>query len=343
MSDQPSRVTFRDIAREAGVSIGSVTHAFRGNRHVSPAKREHILAIARQMGYRPNPMVTALMSEVRRNRVAKEQPIIAMIDFFKGEDRLRHTSRSLFWEGARQRADALGHRLDLFEPVVEGIDNLRLSKIFHARNISGIILPPLPTEPHLPERFPWEKFCVVTAGFQSEAPAFHAVLADHFAGVNLALQELIKRGHRKIGLYVSDDVDHRVRHSWSSAYYRWAIHSGQPPRQCCQLYRQKVKQERFLAWMQRKQPEAVLVDFACEPWLLQTAAQMERPIAIANLIHHLGHAHTAGINQSYESIGQAAVDLLTAHLYRNEIGVPEFAKKVLIPPIWMDGPSVMNR
>lgn len=43
-----------DLARAAGVSVTTVSHAFSGKRHVEPGTRQRIEEIARQIGYRPN-------------------------------------------------------------------------------------------------------------------------------------------------------------------------------------------------------------------------------------------------------------------------------------------------
>lgn len=340
---RPSGVTFRDIAREAGVSIASVTHAFRGNHHVSEAKRKKILKVADKLGYRPHPMVAALMSEVRRNRVASEQPVIAMIDFFSGPALTRRTSRRLILAGARARAEELGHKLDLLEPVEDGIATERLAQILMTRSISGIILPPLPDEPRLPAGFPWEKFCVVTTGFSSEPLRFHSVTADHFAGVKLALEELKARGYEKIGFYLSDDIDHRVRHVWTSGYFHWAAESKTNPGRYTKLYKGLPRQEEFFDWLRKKEAQAVLVDFAFDLGRLPKCAGRGRKPGIVTLINRPDEPVFSGIDQNYAHIGAASVDLLTSHLYRNEIGVPEYPKKVLIAPRWVEGKTLRSR
>ena len=57
-----SRVTLKDIAAECGCSANTVSRALRGDSRLSDSTREHICRIARQMGYIPNYMATALRS-----------------------------------------------------------------------------------------------------------------------------------------------------------------------------------------------------------------------------------------------------------------------------------------
>ncbi|WJS83411.1 LacI family DNA-binding transcriptional regulator [Paracoccus sp. TOH] len=54
--------TISDLARAAGVSPTTVSHAFSGRRHVDPETRERIHALAREMGYHPNSAAQRLRS-----------------------------------------------------------------------------------------------------------------------------------------------------------------------------------------------------------------------------------------------------------------------------------------
>src|SRR5262249_25567601 len=48
------RITITDVAREAGVSITTVSHALSGKGYVDPATRERVQEVAGKRGYRPN-------------------------------------------------------------------------------------------------------------------------------------------------------------------------------------------------------------------------------------------------------------------------------------------------
>ena len=54
------RPTIADIARRAGVSTGAVSYALNGQPGVSTATRQRILAIANEVGWRPNIAARAL-------------------------------------------------------------------------------------------------------------------------------------------------------------------------------------------------------------------------------------------------------------------------------------------
>ena len=55
-------VTMSEIAERAGCSQATVSKALRNAPDVSAAKRKAVQDIALEMGYRPNPLVSALMA-----------------------------------------------------------------------------------------------------------------------------------------------------------------------------------------------------------------------------------------------------------------------------------------
>jgi DNA-binding LacI/PurR family transcriptional regulator len=57
-----SKVTIRDVARIAGVSATTVSHALNNKGRIEPATRERVLAAAREIGYTPNPIARSLRS-----------------------------------------------------------------------------------------------------------------------------------------------------------------------------------------------------------------------------------------------------------------------------------------
>ena len=54
------RPTIADIARQAGVSKGAVSYALNGQPGVSDLTRQRILAIAEEIGWKPNSAARAL-------------------------------------------------------------------------------------------------------------------------------------------------------------------------------------------------------------------------------------------------------------------------------------------
>lgn len=65
MSDsaRPARMsTITDVAREAGVSVATVSRALRGLDRVSPETREKVIQVAEELNYMASPTATSLAS-----------------------------------------------------------------------------------------------------------------------------------------------------------------------------------------------------------------------------------------------------------------------------------------
>lgn len=62
------RVTVKDLARDLGMSVSTVSRAFYAGAVVAPATRELVLKRAQELGYRPNPMARSL--KTNRTRIA---------------------------------------------------------------------------------------------------------------------------------------------------------------------------------------------------------------------------------------------------------------------------------
>lgn len=63
LSETGRRPTSYDVARLAGVSQSAVSRCFAPNASIAPAKREKILKVAAELGYRPNALAQALISK----------------------------------------------------------------------------------------------------------------------------------------------------------------------------------------------------------------------------------------------------------------------------------------
>ena len=57
---RPRPVTLHDVAREAGVAVSTVSRALSDPERVNVRTREHVQAVARELGYRPNRLAQAL-------------------------------------------------------------------------------------------------------------------------------------------------------------------------------------------------------------------------------------------------------------------------------------------
>src|SRR3954469_24928240 len=104
-------VTLKDIAREAGVSLMTVSRALRKHASVSPETQSKIERVAKELGYRPNPLISALMSYRRAGKAPHSHSVLAFVTSFPTRDGWK--TRKIyqeFFQGALECADRHGYR-----------------------------------------------------------------------------------------------------------------------------------------------------------------------------------------------------------------------------------------
>lgn len=100
-----------------------------------------------------------------------------------------------------------------------------------------------------------------------------------------------------------------------------------------------VHREAFLRWLDREEPDVVLVSFwQAMDWLESAGIEVPNELGLA----HMGllsprEAGWSGVAFNDAAIGAAGVDLLTAHLQRNDYGLPRQPKMLRLPGIWQNG------
>ncbi len=75
--DRGRRATLRDVARDAGVSVSTVSKVLNDRRDVGSAVRERVLATVAELGYRPNGVARGL-------RLQRSQTIALISDDLEG-------------------------------------------------------------------------------------------------------------------------------------------------------------------------------------------------------------------------------------------------------------------
>jgi LacI family transcriptional regulator len=126
------RVTIKDIAERAGVSLGSVHCALSGKPGVSESTRLHIIQIAKESGYRPNSVAASLKRKTVRIAAAFPGPTEDNRFFF-----------SYVWEGVRAYIrEVSDFNIELIEvPYYKGVNNHsdELSELINHREFDGLL------------------------------------------------------------------------------------------------------------------------------------------------------------------------------------------------------------
>jgi LacI family transcriptional regulator len=332
----------QEIANAAKVSRMAVSLALRNSPKISASTRERIRAAAEKLGYRPNPLVSALMTQLRGNRPPERPSTIAYVTAHPTEDGWRRPGPFVaFFEGAKKRAAQLGYVLEHWWLRAPGLTGSRFCEVLHARAIHGMIVAPLPPGAGADSvECDWPDFAAATIGYSLASPDLHRASNHQYGTIGVALRELARLGYRRIGLAMQAEQDERVQHQWSAGLlvYQQGIAPGDrvPPLLCRGSFARS-----FAAWLSEHRPDAVLSHDAQTLRLLDRfGLRVPRDIGFAHLALSDGDKGIAGMNQNSELVGAAALDLVDAQLRHNERGIPAVPEIVLVPGFWVAGPTV---
>lgn len=345
--DKTPTVTHRDIAREAGVSVAAVSHAFKGNRHVSEKTREHILLTAERMGYRPNAMVNALMERVRSGRVVSQQLPLAVLDV---DGALAHMERYPYFqqvlEGMRHKAEACGYYIEPFSFTNEEQEFEKISKILKYRAIRGVIIPAVESISPI-TNFDADEFASVAVGYSAMVQGHPSRVApDQFGNTQMAVQVMRQKGYRRIGMYESVDGDLKCSRHFTSAFLKMMAEDPVFDRlQDCLLVTSRINDsEEFVGWVRSNRIEAVLSRTPhAEKMLRDGGLQMPDDVGVALTARTPDLNDFAGIDQRGEVVGAAAISILVSQLNQNETSSSELATSTVVPGVWRDGPTLPDR
>jgi LacI family transcriptional regulator len=341
---QPIRhVTLRKIAAAAGVSHTAVSLALRNDRSVAAATRERIRKIARNLGYRPDPFVSALLTRVRTGRTPRLQAKLAFVIPCADIEAWKSSWTNLkFRAGARARAAELGFEMEDFHPAAEGITYSRLSGILWSRGIRGVVLSVFPHFEQGAMDMKWGRFAAAAQGYAVLDPELHRSCHFHWDGMTQACERLHALGYRRLGFAMAFQASWRVRHFWLGAFqaYHAALGVTCLPPHLNPTH--ELDRRAFLRWRKRHAPDVVLTVHAeIEQWLLDEGLRVPENIGLAHLDRHEEAMPSwAGVDQNARAVGARASDLVIEQLKNNEYGVPKRPKVVLTRGVWIAGRSV---
>ncbi|MBI2511163.1 MAG: LacI family DNA-binding transcriptional regulator [Opitutae bacterium] len=337
--------SLREIAKVARVSHVTVSRALRNDPSIPPATARRLQRLAERLGYRPNPLVSALLSQVRSRKPRGDHRVIAYLNTWWPRATWEScNTKTGQYRGAERRATELGFRLENFWLREPGMTPARLAQILKARGIRGVLIGPLQDQR---ERigFPWEDFTLATIGYSLHEPVVARSCHAHFRGMFRAMDELIARGYRRIGYITSRDFEARVNSLWGAAYrlnqHRLTARDRIEPL----VFSGEAERETLERWLARVRPDAVIDAL---PGVFELLAELgvrapaDLGFAHLDLPLHLKRAGVTGIDQLWEHVGAGALELVANQLYTNTQGVPEHPVTQLIEGVWIAGATAAS-
>lgn len=203
------KVSIEDVARLAGVSTGTVSHALNSVGYVKESTREKVLAAARELGYVPN-RAGRILKTAKTNLImmavpdASNEIYFGMIESVLRLVKQRGYSMLLYYTNGSHEEELHALRL-LQECVVDGLFLVHFS--YEQELLDEILRTNAPIVLCSMCNHLWAK----------QGHPFGTLSIDVYQGIYDAVTHLAKMGHRKIG-YLAGRQDVEVYQQRYSAY-----------------------------------------------------------------------------------------------------------------------------
>ena len=190
MRNKSRQVTITQVAKEAGVSIQTVSRVINNRQEITPATRQHVQEVIRRLGYQPNAIARSLIQ--RRSHTLGV--VTSGLEYYGPSHILVGVE-----QGANQEGLSILLNL-LHEPETENIGKIVNGLI--SRQVEGIIW----AVPQIGNNRAWFRESIphlsIPVVFLSTQPKgdLNVVEIDNRNGGYMATQHLIERGYQKIGL-----------------------------------------------------------------------------------------------------------------------------------------------
>jgi LacI family transcriptional regulator len=341
-----ARVTLKTIANEAGVSIAAVSMALRGQGKLAKENVEHIQAIAKKLGYTPNPILASLASRRFRSGEAAEGLPMALLEFPPHEGETRGTVNQ-YREELKRYAEAIGYAPQVYPP--EEIRRYQdFTRLLYHRGTVAVVIAGQPQVELFEQRERWQPFALAQCGRYRNILPLHTVRPNIFQAIQLAFERAYARGYRRIGFALGHHPevleDDLARFGSALAF----LHHRLPEEQRIAPYFGSIEDaEAIVKWVRHHRPD-VVISFTSAHWYFLHDAGIDIPgeVGFASLHLYPNQTHPmtiAGLDQARGEIARQTVLLLDQMVRHNERGLPEAARNILIQSSWIDGESLPDK
>ena len=343
------RVTLRDIAERVGYSKNTVSLALRGDPQIPEATREKIKTEASRLGYRPNPVVSQLMAELRASQTPRFQAKLALVNANLNKQAFtEHPTIPPYVEGCLRRAEKLGYSFDKFWLHDPDLKAKSWMRIMRTRNIKGIILVGLMDQNRLPEHLDpvWKQFPTVVTGVRTRNPTLSFASVDHHTLALNAFEKALDLGYKRPGLIMDDVIDRLVERRFSAGMMTGQ--NGLPLKNrvpsFLQVREARQKPRLFYDWLQEHKPDVILTLYnSVFKWLEAKRIRVPDDIGVIQLEYRASRPNIAGMDQHNDMTGESAVNMLINLIHNYEPGLPECPVATLVGATWTDGKTVKSR
>ncbi len=331
-----------DVARELGVHPTTVSMALKAHPRIPSSTRERVRKMAETMGYRPNPLVSALIAERRKGRIYGKGSTLAFLTAAEGDGWRQSRNYAMLYEEIIRHAEVRGYRVEVFGLKEEGMSPQRLRDVLLYRGIRGIIVCPLPNKQHSID-FDFTDFAGVALGLTLHSPRLDHVAVDYYAIMQMAVNQLLGSGHKRIGFMTNQLTDARVRHLSLGAFLaeRYSKPRLLIPPLVFADKEDPSPEIKAQQWWRKWNPDVIITPVRSQYEVLQRWLAEDGLVVPGNLsllcLDCLPGSSQSGIVQDLSSQARSAVEWVTSRVERAQFGVPSDPQTLLAGGRFQEG------
>ncbi|HEX5564082.1 MAG TPA: catabolite control protein A [Sporosarcina sp.] len=202
-------VTIYDVAREANVSMATVSRVVNGNQNVKPATRKKVLECIERLGYRPN--------AVARGLASKKTTTVGVI--------VPDISKSYYAELSRGIADIATmyeYNIILSNSDKRATREVELLEDHLGKQVDGLIFMSDSLSDEIRAEMATANVPIVLAGTLGDNTDLPTVNIDHEEAAYEAVKKLIDNGHERI-VHVSGPMSRDINRLCKKVGYERAL------------------------------------------------------------------------------------------------------------------------
>lgn len=202
-------VTIYDVAREANVSMATVSRVVNGNPNVKPTTRKKVMEVIDRLGYRPNAVARGLASK-KTTTVGVIIPDISNIFFAE------------LARGIEDIATMYKYNIILSNSDQNKDKELHLLNTMLGKQVDGLVFMGGDITPEHVTEFERSPVPVVLAGSVEDSKTIPSVNIDYRQAAYEAVKLFIEKGHTNIA-FVSGSFHDTINRDWKLKGYKEAL------------------------------------------------------------------------------------------------------------------------
>ena len=202
-------ITIYDVAREANVSMATVSRVVNGNPNVKPATRKKVLEVIDRLDYRPNAVARGLASK-KTTTVGVIIPDVTNVYF------------SSLARGIDDVASMYKYNIILANSDGNAQKEAQVLNTLLAKQVDGIIFMGNNLTDELRAQFARAKTPIVLAGSVDAKGEVESVHVDYVAAVEEAVSDLLNHGNKRVA-FISGPLQDPINGEFRLKGYKQAL------------------------------------------------------------------------------------------------------------------------